>query len=146
MLVLLAMLPHQLLHLLEFLHYGVYIVVFPNIINSSNNYYFKSVAVLQYILDQCSGDISYPGPNNAFNFKMIRNFQQSGLVSDSVQSAASEDNPLGGVTGLDGGLQLLTHGTHEVPLGPLVIKNSLLQGGEVVVPDHCCCGNPVPVS
>ena len=70
-------------------------------------------------------------------------FRHDGVVPYSVQSAICEDELFGGVTGLDGGLKLLTHRAHEVPLGPLTSKSSLLHGGKMVVSDHCCCGGAV---
>ena len=136
MIVLPAMLFHHLLHFPELVHGGPSIVVFPNIIYASNDNNFQPVAVLQHILDQGSGEIFHPCPDNAFKLQMLRFFRHDGVVPYSVQSAICEDKLFGGVTGLDGGLKLLTHRAHEVPLGPLASKSSLLHGGEVVVPDH----------
>ena len=65
------------------------------------------------------------------------------VVPDSIQGAICEDDPLGGVAGLDGRLQFLAHRAHKVSLGPLTSKSSLLHGGEMVVSDHCCCGGAV---
>ena len=113
MLVLSTMLHNTLLQLLELLQNPICVLPLPHIVDACHHNNLEPAGQVEVVPLEGPGEVPHPGTHNAFHLEVACHGRQVFLIPNAVQCAAAQNDPLGQVDWLEGGLHDVADGAHE---------------------------------